>query len=56
MTQVRKKHKQKPKLFLEDYTKIIDQHFGKDQSPILDIIAWHIHQVTYDIIQYNQEF
>ena len=43
------------RIFQEEYVKLVNQYFGEDQSPILDIVAWHIYQVTYDIIEYNED-
>ena len=35
------------KLFKKDYIHEIDTHFSQNESPILDIITWHIFRVTY---------
>ena len=42
-----------PRLFLGEYISIIDAHFGKNVSPILDIIAWHFLRVTNDVVKFN---
>ena len=45
------------KIFVNDYEAIIDEHFGKKETPILDIIGWHILSITQqnNPIKYNQE-
>lgn len=35
------------KLFKKDYIHEVNTNFNQNESPILDIITWHIFRVTY---------
>ena len=51
----KKQEKEYAELDKHEYIDIVNRDLGADQSPILDIIAWHIHRASYEIIQFNEE-
>ena len=50
-----KREKEYAQIFKKDYIDIVNEAIGPDESPILDIIAWHIHRASYDVIRFNEE-
>ena len=50
-----KKKQDEPRIFLDEYITIVNKAFGKNASPILDIMGWHFLRVTNDIVRFNKE-
>lgn len=39
---------------MDELVDIIDKNIGREFSPVLDIIAWHLHRVTDDVITFTK--
>jgi hypothetical protein len=41
-------------ILMDEFKEIVDRHIGRKCSPILDIIAWHIHRIDDDVITFTK--